>query len=66
MRALRRGDRVRVPWSPTVERYGRVLEVWGDPRNPSQIKIEFDRFAEDDAPTVRLLSPTVVSRADVA
>ncbi len=66
MRALRKGDRVRVPWGLADERYGKVVEVWGNPRDPSHIKIEFDQLAEDDAPTVRLLSPSVVRRADVA
>ena len=66
MAALRKGDRVRVPWGIADERYGKVLEVWGNPQNPSQIRIEFDQLAEDDAPAVRLLSPSVVHRADVA
>jgi hypothetical protein len=55
-----------VPWGLSDERFGKVIEVWGNPQNPSQIRIEFDQLPEDDAPSVLLMSPSVVRRADVA
>jgi hypothetical protein len=65
MAALRKGDRVQVPWGISDHRYGTVIEVWGNPKDPSHLRIEFDPLPDDDAPAIRLLSPSMVHRAEV-
>lgn len=53
---LRPGSRVRVLWGLDRPRAATVLEVWGDPASPSQVRVELDPF-EGEESAVLLLSP---------
>lgn len=57
---LRPGIRVRVLWGLAEPRPATVLEVWGDPAAPTQVRVELDRLDEDDESAVLLLSPQAV------
>lgn len=60
--ALKPGRRVAVLWGLSEPRAATVLEVWGDPRSPSQVRVQLDAL-EDEVPTVLLLSPDALAPA---
>ena len=59
---LRLGLRVLVPWGVDTPRSGTIVDVWGDPDMPSQIRVELDAI-DDTEGAVLLLSPRVVAPA---
>jgi primosomal protein N' len=58
--ALKVGTRVRVPWGLEEDREAVVVEVWGDPAHPSQVRVELLSDDQEDEPVVLLLSPSVL------
>lgn len=61
--ALKTGDRVLVPWGVSEDREGIVVEVWGDPKAPSHIRVELVPLDPEDEPSVLLLNPGLVTAA---
>lgn len=57
---LRPGTRVRVLWGLDEPRWATVLEVWGDPAAPSQVRVELDRLDGEDESALLLLSPAAL------
>lgn len=61
---LRPGARVRVLWGLDEPRAATVLEVWGDPASPTQVRVELDPAPDSDGESaVLLLSPTALIAA---
>lgn len=60
---LRPGSRVLVPWGLGAPRTATVVEVWGDPKAPTHVRVELDSLGEDDEAAVLLLSPETVTPA---
>ena len=57
---LRPGSRVRVLWGLDEPRPATVIEVWGDPAAPSQVRVELDRLEGEDESALLLLSPAAL------
>jgi len=60
---LRPGTRVAVLWGLDEPRAATILEVWGDPAAPSQVRVELDRLDGEDESPVLLLSPAALIQA---
>lgn len=60
---LRPGARVRVLWGLDEPRAATVLEVWGDPAAPSQVRVELDLLDGEQESAVLLLSPSALIEA---
>lgn len=60
---LKRGSRVLVPWGLDEPREATVIDVWGDPESPTQIRVEIDPFEAGEESTELLLSPAIVTPA---
>lgn len=60
---LRPGTRVRVLWGLDQPRAATVLEVWGDPSSPTQVRVELDPVEGEDEAAVLLLSPSALTDA---
>lgn len=60
------GMRIRVPWGFKHDREGRVVEVWGDPEHPTDIRVELDALDPEIGPSVLLLDPDWVTPATAA
>lgn len=60
---LKRGSRVLVPWGLDEPREATVIDVWGDPGFPTQIRVELDTFEAGEESTVLLLNPATVTPA---
>lgn len=60
---LRPGLRVRVLWGFDEPRAATVLEVWGNPAAPTQVRVKLDPLEGEDEPTILLLSPTALVHA---
>lgn len=58
--SLRVGTRVHVPWGLESDRDGTIVEVWGDPKKPSHVRVELDPIPPDDDRPVLLLSPSIL------
>ncbi len=63
---IKPGVRVRVPWGLDEDREGVVVEVWGDPALPSQIRVELLPLEPDEDPVLLLLGPSVVTPTSAA
>jgi len=59
------GMRVTVPWGFQEARDGIVVEIWGDPTSPTQVRVELLPHGDDEA-VVLLLTPSVVRPVQVA
>jgi hypothetical protein len=57
---LRPGTRVRVLWGFDEPRSATVIEVWGDPAAPSQVRVELDGLDGEDESALLLLSPAAL------
>ena len=57
---LRPGARVRVLWGRDVPRAATVLEVWGDPASPTQVRVEIDPVEGEGESAALLLSPAAL------
>lgn len=62
----REGMRVRVPWGLDEDREGVIVELWGDPAHPTQIRVELAPSGEEDEAVLLLLAPRVVTPAPAA
>jgi len=60
---LKPGMRVYVPWGLGEPREGTVVDVWGDPDSPSQIRVELTPLEDEGEGVVLLLGPDVVTTA---
>lgn len=60
---LKRGMRVYVPWGLGEPREGTVVDVWGDPESPTQIRVELTPLEDEDENVVLLLGPDIVTIA---
>ncbi len=60
---LRPGLRVRVLWGLDEPRAATVLEVWGNPTAPTQVRVELDPLEGEEESAVLLLSPTALIEA---
>lgn len=56
---FKRGAHVFVPWGLDVSRAATIVEVWGDPDAPSQVRVELARTDDDEGATL-LLAPSVL------
>jgi primosomal protein N' len=65
-RQLKPGMQVRVPWGLDEDRLAVIVEIWGPPHSPSQIKIRFIDDAKRDDPGTLLISPRVASPVPAA
>ena len=63
---LKPGMRVKVPSGFQEDRDGIVVEIWGDPASPTQVRVELPPYKDEDESVVLLLTPTVVRPAQVA
>lgn len=63
---LKKGMRVRVPWGLEADREAVVVEVWGDPAKPTQIRVELLPLDEGDEAVLLLLTPNVVTPVHAA
>lgn len=63
---LKPGTRVRVPWGLGEPRDGVVVEVWGDPSSPSQVRVELTPVGGEDESVLLLLGPDVVTAVPAA
>lgn len=59
----RQGARVRVPWGTDRDREGVIVDVWGDERNPTQVRVQLDPIDAEDEPTSLLLPPAILTAA---
>ncbi len=57
---LRPGTRVRVLGGLDEPRSATVVEVWGDPAAPNQVRVELDRLDGEDESALLLLSPAAL------
>lgn len=57
---LQPGARVRVLWGLDEPRAATIIEVWGDPASPSQVRVELDRLEGEDESALLLLSPAAL------
>lgn len=57
---LHPGARVRVLWGLDEPRAATIVEVWGDPASPSQVRVELDRLEGEDESALLLLSPAAL------
>lgn len=57
---LRPGTRVRVLWGLDEPRTATILEVWGDPAAPTQVRVELDAVDGEAESAVLLLSPSAL------
>ena len=60
------GARVRVPWGLDQDREGVIVDVWGDERSPTQVRVQLDPMGEGDEPASLLLPPTIITLAAAA
>lgn len=57
---LHPGSRVRVFWGLDIPRPATVLEIWGDPVSPTQVRVELDPVEGEGESAVLLLSPAAL------
>ncbi len=63
---LRTGMRVRVPWGFEQDRDAVVVDVWGDPERPTQIRVELIPIDDEEEAVRLLLTPNVVTPVHAA
>lgn len=63
---LRAGMRVRVPWGLDEPREAVVVEVWGDPVHPTQVRVELIPLDAENEAVRLLLTPNVVTPVEAA